>query len=161
MTKQNIILVTSLSNSFVNVAGVAFYSMIKNSNKSKIYKLYILDDGDISDDSKKCFLDFFETFQNFEIIFKKVQKTDLIWKNFKSRGVSNITIHTYYRLFCSFYFPEYDKVLYLDPDMIFLKDISNLYLTNIDNFHIAGVKDVNMSYFLNKEINFKNFIYKN
>lgn len=45
---------------------------------------------------------------------------------------------------------NYDKVLYLDSDMIVLDDLSELYFTPIENVYAGVVEDVKASYFYKK-----------
>lgn len=55
-----------------------------------------------------------------------------------------ITKHTYYRCFLDLLIPNIKKCIYLDWDIIVLKDISNLLLD--DNFLIKGVSINNNNY---------------
>lgn len=48
---------------------------------------------------------------------------------------------TYYRVLIPNLYPEYDKVLYLDADIVILDDIAKLYNKSIGNYLIAGVSE--------------------
>ena len=48
---------------------------------------------------------------------------------------------TYFRLFIPDLYPQYDKVLYLDSDIVVLGDIAELYNTNIKGNLVAAVPD--------------------
>jgi lipopolysaccharide biosynthesis glycosyltransferase len=48
---------------------------------------------------------------------------------------------TYYRLLMPSLFKNYDKILYLDCDIIVVSDLLTLWNTAIDGYAIAGVKD--------------------
>ena len=52
------------------------------------------------------------------------------------------TIATYYRLFIPELFPNYEKIIYLDTDILLLKDISSLYLTDLGQNYLAAAVDV-------------------
>ena len=56
------------------------------------------------------------------------------------------SIDTYFRFFIADLFPEYDKVIYLDSDIIVLGDISDLYFTNISNYLLGVVQEQVMSH---------------
>ena len=56
------------------------------------------------------------------------------------------SIDTYFRFFISDLFTEYDKVIYLDSDIIVLGDISDLYFTNISNYLLGVVQEQVMSH---------------
>lgn len=50
----------------------------------------------------------------------------------------------YYRIFAAKFLPPYvDKVLYLDPDLIVLKNLENLYSTKLGNNYFAAASHVN------------------
>lgn len=51
------------------------------------------------------------------------------------------SVTTYYRLFIPDKFPQYDKVLYLDSDMIILRDISELYFTELGEHCVGAAQD--------------------
>ena len=48
---------------------------------------------------------------------------------------------TYYRVLIPNLYPEYDKVLYLDADIVILDDIAKLYNKRINDYLIAGVSE--------------------
>ena len=55
---------------------------------------------------------------------------------------SDLSIATYYRLLLPTLLDKaIDRVLYLDCDVIVLKDISELFKVNLDGFGVAAVKD--------------------
>ena len=47
----------------------------------------------------------------------------------------------YYRILAPWLLPELDRVLYLDPDMIVLRDLSKFYNMDLNGFCYAGCKD--------------------
>lgn len=49
---------------------------------------------------------------------------------------------TYYRLLVSSLFPELDKIIYFDTDLIINADIAELYKENIDKYYAAAVEDI-------------------
>ncbi len=62
------------------------------------------------------------------------------------RGLSFFTVETFYRLFIGKILPEYEKVLYLDSDMLILHDIAPLFHTDLKGHPIGAVQDVVCSY---------------
>lgn len=77
---------------------------------------------------------------NFNIEF--VDITDVIKKHndkfFTRDYYSNAT---YYRLFIPNMYPQYDKVLYLDSDIVILDDIANLYNTDLGDNLVGAATD--------------------
>lgn len=57
----------------------------------------------------------------------------------------HISIETYFRLFIQEVMPEYDKVLYLDGDMIVKRDIAEVFRENVDGYLLAACQDVDMA----------------
>jgi lipopolysaccharide biosynthesis glycosyltransferase len=65
----------------------------------------------------------------------------------------HITIEAYFRLFIPYRFPQYEKALYFDGDMICKADVSELFEMDISNYLVAGVRDVAVAwYFLTKKM---------
>jgi lipopolysaccharide biosynthesis glycosyltransferase len=52
------------------------------------------------------------------------------------------TREIYFRLLISEVLPQYDKVLYLDSDVVALEDVGELYDTELDGAIMGGVRDV-------------------
>ena len=59
----------------------------------------------------------------------------------KLKELYHFSVEMYYRLFIENIFPQYDKVLYLDCDIVVLGDISKLYNVNLEDNLIAGVTE--------------------
>lgn len=55
---------------------------------------------------------------------------------------ATITKETYYRLIIPGYFPHYDKIVYLDSDLVVLADVAELYETDMQGNYIAGAIDI-------------------
>ena len=57
----------------------------------------------------------------------------------------HITVETYFRLFIPEIMSGYDKVLYLDGDMIIKRDVATLFDENINNYMLAACRDIDMA----------------
>ena len=57
----------------------------------------------------------------------------------KVRG--HFKIETYFRLLLPQLLPNHSKVLYLDADMVCLRDVADLFDTNVDGYLLAACKD--------------------
>jgi len=71
---------------------------------------------------------------------------------------SHYSIEMYYRLLIPEILFHYDKVLYLDCDIIVLSDISKLYKTSLDGYVLAGVSnfsDISMSAYIENVLKLK------
>ena len=124
---KNIIpIVFAVDDNYSPFLAVNIRSIIDNGDKNNFYKFYILIRS-ISEDNKKI-LSLFNS-ENCEVEFVDVNdKLKLIAHKLALRDYYTLTI--YYRLFIPSIFHQYDKVLYLDCDMVAKGDIAKLY--NID-----------------------------
>ena len=118
---------------------VAIQSLIDNSSAENTYLIKILH-TDISDENKKKIAKYERENVDIEFVdlnyyIQKV-KDKLYTRDYYSKT-------TYFRLFLPNLYPQYDKVLYLDSDIIILDDIAKLYNTEMgDNLVAAAPDDV-------------------
>lgn len=118
---------------------VAIQSILENSNQDKFYDIYILYSNlDLTDVS------LFDNLsqKNIKITCVNVDKINQqISHNLYIRA--HYSKEMYYRWFIPDILPQYEKVLYLDCDVIVLKDISILYDTEMSsNDIVAGVTNI-------------------
>ncbi len=122
---------------YVPYLDVAILSLIKNASREYFYKIIILNTGL---DKKNT-----ETVKQYECENVSIDFVDIskklkdILPRFKS--VYHFSIVTYYRLFIASLFPEYDKILYLDCDLIVKGDISELYNIVLGENVLGAVPD--------------------
>ena len=118
---------------------VAIQSLIDNSSAQNTYLIKILN-TDISEENKEKIGKYKR--ENVDIEF--VDLTNYIEKvkdKLYTRDYYSKT--TYFRLFLPNLYPQYDKVLYLDSDIVILDDIAKLYNTEMgDNLVAAAPDDV-------------------
>lgn len=118
---------------------VAIQSLIDNSSAENTYLIKILH-TDISDENKKKIAKYERENVDIEFVdlnyyIQKV-KDKLYTRDYYSKT-------TYFRLFLPNLYPQYDKVLYLDSDIVILDDIAKLYNTEMgDNLVAAAPDDV-------------------
>ncbi len=116
----------STDDHYIPFLDVALASMIENASKDYKYRIIVLNTGLDPDNvakikQREC--------AGFSIDF--IDMSDAL-KSIKARfkNVYHFSIVTYYRLFIASLFPNCDKIIYLDCDIVVLGDISELY--NID-----------------------------
>ena len=75
--------------------------------------------------------------------------------------IGKFSKETMYRLLLAELLHEVDKILYLDPDIVVVKDISKLYHENIEDVYVAGVKDLILMHLLRSDgtVNYNNAEY--
>ena len=130
----------STDDNYLPFLDVALRSLIKNASKNYKYRIVILNTGLDREktDKIKALSD-----ENFIINFVNISHAVDDIKH-QLRNVYHFGLASYYRLFIESLFPEYDKILYLDCDIIVLGDISELYFTDLEGNNIAGVLEYNI-----------------
>ena len=134
----------TIDNSYAPYMGVALYSMMENANPQYHYTVYVIYQ-DLSEENRKHIEDMCK--DNFEIIFKQMNDTihgiSLDQAGKLRCDYSTYTI--YYRLFLADMFPQYDKGLYLDSDIVVPGDISELCLTDLKGRPVGACADTSVS----------------
>lgn len=133
MTGQHIPIFFSTDDNYIPFLDVAIASLIANASKDYEYRIIVLNTGLKQDNVRKIKQNERAGFQiDFIDISNEVE-------NIKSRfkDVYHFSVVTYYRLFIASLFPQYDKVVYLDCDLVVLGDISELYRMELGD-HIFG-----------------------
>lgn len=146
--KNNIPVVFTSSAFYAPYMGVTLKSLIDFSNKDYNYDILILNKEISNEDKSKCISMIYER-KNFSIRFIEVdQALDMYDFNFRE-GYSS---ESFYRVVMMDIFSEYDKVVYLDSDLILRADIADLYIKEeIGNNLAAAAIDIDglASCFLN------------
>lgn len=108
---------------YIPFLDIAIRSLIENASRAFEYRIIVLNTGLSEESISKVKQNEREGFRiDFVNISAEVE-------GIKSRlkDVYHFSIVTYYRLFIASLFPQYDKVIYLDCDLVVLGDISELY----------------------------------
>lgn len=130
-------LVFAVDDNYAPFLGVTLKSIIENSSKDFLYKIYVLNTGLTSRNVKRISA---LAVDNFEIKYIDVNNE---LRKIRDRLFIRdyYTDTTYYRFFIPELFPEYDKVLYLDSDIVVLDDIAKLYNTDIGDNLLGAVQE--------------------
>lgn len=113
----------STDDRYIPFLDVALASLIANASKDFSYRITVLNTGLREENvakikTRECdgvaidFVDISNHLENIKSHFKDVY---------------HFSIVTYYRLFIASLFPQYDKIVYLDCDLVVLGDVSELY----------------------------------
>ena len=117
----------SVDDNYIPYLDVAIASLIENASKKYRYRLIVLHTGLIEENVKKIKQNEKDGFViDFVDISEEVENIKANLKN-----VYHFSVVTYYRLFIASLFPQYDKIVYLDCDLVVLGDISELYHTDL------------------------------
>lgn len=121
---------------------VALISLIKNASKDRRYKIIVVYQ-ELNEENRNNLAKLVEDYPNFEMKFKFMkQSLDMITDRIENRLRSDyFTMTIYFRIFIPDMYPEYDKAIYIDSDIIVPGDISELYDTDMHDNLIGVVTD--------------------
>jgi lipopolysaccharide biosynthesis glycosyltransferase len=130
---QEIPIFFSTDDQYIPYLDVAISSLIDHASTAYQYRIVVLNTGlspeGVAKIQKNERAGFSIDFVDISDDLKDIQS--------KLKNVYHFSIVTYYRLFIASLFPQYDKIVYLDCDLVVLGDISELYHTDLGD-HILG-----------------------
>ena len=130
----------SSDNNYAPYLAVTIKSLIENSSSNNYYEIYIIDEN-ISKENKTIILSMCN--DNFYIRFIKI----IPYLKNMDKSVfflnQHFTISTYYRFFIPDIFKNFNKILYLDSDILVLHNLAELYYAKTDKM-IAACHDTEM-----------------
>jgi lipopolysaccharide biosynthesis glycosyltransferase len=129
---------------YVLYCGVAISSLIKNTSNSNTYEIFVLYDS-LSNLSIYR-LESLST-ENVTVTCRRVHE---YITNLKALEYNHLTIASAYRLVIPEIFPQYEKVIYLDSDIVVDADVAELYSINIGTNILGAVQ----GYYRRDEIDF-------
>ena len=123
MASKEIPIFFSTDDNYIPYLDIALASLIENASREYRYRILILNTGldpknirKLKENERPGFtLEFVDISAQLESIKSRL------------KNVYHFSVVTYYRLFIASLFPQYDKVVYLDCDLVVLGDISELY----------------------------------
>ncbi|MBQ8741359.1 MAG: glycosyltransferase family 8 protein [Clostridia bacterium] len=134
----------TIDDGYAPFLAVALNSAIKNSNPQRQYRAIVLHQG--LNETNTTRLKALET-ENFKIELTPMKA------NFEALDdrMSNrlrcdyFTLTIYFRLFIPAMFPQYDKGIYIDSDVVLTDDIAKLYDTDIGDNFIGACNDLSIA----------------
>ena len=138
-THASIPIVFSSDDNYAPYLGVCIHSAIAHMSPSFQYIIYILDGG-ISPRHKAMISSLTE--KHIQIKFIAISEY------LKKYNISQfpLTLHftaaTYYRFFLPDIFPQFNKLIYLDCDMLVLRDLAELFDIDVKNYYLAASRDI-------------------
>ncbi|MBQ9246353.1 glycosyltransferase family 8 protein [bacterium] len=148
--KNEVSCVFATDNFYAPYLAVAIESIIENSSSKNDYGIYVLEE-DLSYENKYK-LKLLEK-DNIKIEFVNVKDFICQYSSILHLHTYNITIATYFRFFISELFKNFDKLVYLDCDIVVNCDIADLYNINLKGNIVACVRDLQIASW-----NFQNLI---
>lgn len=118
---------------------VLLRSIAKFSSIDFKYEILIMDAG-ITSDTKAAIIDGMKDYNNFSIRYICVESYLEKYKDIFIT-MAHFTVATYARFFIPEILSDYDKVLYLDVDLLVNSDVSELYNIDIEDYIVAAAVD--------------------
>ena len=150
-------IVFATNGKYAPYAATAIESVIHNMNGLYYYDIYVLHDGELLNYQKELLNSIIG--ENYRVKCIDVRKgidDNLLYSR------AHYSKQMYYRLLIPEIFPYYKKILYLDCDLIVLKDLSELYKENIDGYIMGAVNNFlsvdHKKYVQSLEIDYMNYI---
>lgn len=138
--KKVIPIVTAFDSNFVSVYSVHVESLISVISNKYHYDLIVLMDNDITDENKNILNSQISVKSNISIRFFKMGS---LLTNENLKIDPPFARSTFFRLKLATILPEYEKVLYLDPDTIVLADPAMIFEQDIGDYYCAAVRCLN------------------
>ena len=137
MNKKQIPIFFAVDDNYVPCLAVALQSLIDNSSKNYYYHIRVLYTN-IKWKNQKIIKKMQQ--ENIRIDFVNVSKQiNKVKQQLYTRDYFSAA--TYFRLFIPELYPQYNKVLYLDCDIVVLDDIADLYNIDLEDNLIAAAPD--------------------
>lgn len=127
----------AVDDNYAPLLGVALRSLLANADKNYLYRIHVLTAGLSAENKRKIQS---EVTDNARLTFDDVSREvariaeDLHMRDYYSAA-------TYYRIFIGRLYPQYDRALYLDCDVIFAGDVAKMYTANIGGALVGAVRE--------------------
>lgn len=147
-TKNNIPIVFAIDSNFVVYLGVTLESIIKNSSNNNNYDIIVLSNG-LSIYEENIILNIIKDMNNFNVRFVNV--SEYFEGLSLSLNLTHITQAAYYRFCIPEICKNYNKVVYLDCDIIVLVDIADFFNIDIGDNFVLGSPEFGTIINMNKD----------
>lgn len=135
--ENNVAIAVAANDYFIPYCATFLKSVAEHGNSKKNYDILLLSQ-DVSDINVKKMEKLLSAWENVSL--RVIDPSVLIDQyTFHIRG--HFSKETYYRLVLPELLPNYDKVLYLDSDMIAMDDVAKIYDENVDGYLLAACHD--------------------
>ncbi len=134
----------TIDDSYAPFLAVALNSAIKNANKNRRYKAIVLHQG-LNDENVQKLSSLKTDIFDIEIAPIKNNFDALDDRMSNRLRCDYFTLTIYFRLFIPEMFPQYDKGIYIDSDVVLTDDIANLFDIDIGDNFIGACNDLSIA----------------
>ena len=136
--QNNVAIALAANDYFVPYLAVTIASIVKNSTLQNNYDIIVLSEF-ISEANQKLLLQLITKYKNISLRFVSPKKRIDNFSPYLHGHFGHI--ETYYRLILPDILSQYQKVLYLDSDMVVCADVAQLFNENVDGVLLAACHD--------------------
>lgn len=140
---KNIPIFFTFNNDYTVPAAVAFYSLLNKARDDVFYEMFVLH-SDISKENQELLKNVVSMKKNGKLEFINTNGfLENEWQSGNFEGHQNknqFTTETILKCFGAKFFPQYDKIIYSDVDIVVMEDISELFDIDLENNYIAAVR---------------------
>ena len=137
--KRLIPVVFASDDGYVPMLTTTIGSMLRNASRDFFYDIVVLQ-RNISYEHRLAMEGYLTRYPNSKLRFYDV--TDLVSGYDLATNNAHISMETYYRFLVQKIFEGYDRVLYLDSDLVIRGDVSELFNVDMGDSLVAAVRDV-------------------
>lgn len=136
-SENNVPVVFAADDSYSPMFAAALQSLMDHSTSENNYDVVLIGTN-ISKDNKSKLLSMTQQKKN---VLLRFYDPGILIQNYDLKANAHITKETYYRFLIQTILPDYDKVLYLDSDLIINADVADLYHKDISDYMLAAARD--------------------
>lgn len=153
-SENNIPVCFACDNDFAKYTSVAVQSVIENTSETYNYDILILNENFDQNTINK-----FESLTNGNCSVRCINIADFISDiEDKINDVTKRKKIVYYRFFVPKIFENFDKIVYLDSDLVVEEDIAKLFETDLEDKCIGAVNDIFMRILLKRSENWVKYL---
>ena len=144
LKKKEIPVVFAVDDNYAPFLSVALNSILTNLSINYFLKVYVLNTGLSKSNQEKIKMLAEQYSQDVDVEYVDItERLNGLLDKMHVRDYYTTAI--YYRIFIPSLFPEYEKIIYIDCDIVMLTDISKLYNVDLKDNIVAAVHEEAMS----------------
>lgn len=139
-TKKEIPIFFTIDDGYAPYLSVAIKSMIQNASKENNYRIIVLY-KELNEENKAKIAKIAEENFKIDFIYMKDELKAITDREENRLRCDYFTLTIYFRLFIPEMFPEYDKGIYIDSDVVIPGDISKMYNIDLGDNIVGACQD--------------------
>ena len=134
----------SIDDNYAPFLATAINSAIKNSDPARRYRAIVIHKGIDEANAKKLMSLATENFK-VELVEMKKSLEEITDRICNRLRYDIFTLTIYFRLFIPAMFPQYDKGIYIDSDVVLTSDIAELYDIDLTGNYLGACRDLSIA----------------